>query len=103
MVSEEVAAVTLSEIQHDLDRIFERWRLQTSTEQHSDLTFLDDLLGELDDLEPDSTAVTAEMVDELRGRIEILMDEIDISLGIEPPSITGYSDTDSDTDADPAY
>jgi len=28
----------------------------------------------------------------MRARIEILMDEIDISLGIEPPPIAGYAD-----------
>jgi hypothetical protein len=36
------------------------------------------------------------MVEELRGRVEILMDEIEISLGIEPPPITGLSDIDAD-------
>jgi hypothetical protein len=31
-----------------------------------------------------------------RGRIEILMDEIETSLGIDPPPITGYADFDLD-------
>jgi hypothetical protein len=40
------------------------------------------------------------MVEELRGRVEILMDEIEISLGIEPPPITGFPDIDADADTD---
>ena len=44
------------------------------------------------------TAVEAERIDELRGRIEILMDEIEISLGIEPPAF--YSPEDLDTGPD---
>ena len=34
-----------------------------------------------------ATLGAAERIDELRGRIEILMDEIEISLGIEPSVI----------------
>lgn len=44
---------------------------------------LDDLLGELEGMQADS-AGTPESIDELRARIEILMDEIDISLGLNP-------------------
>ena len=88
--------VTLSEIEDDLDQVVGRWRSQTSTEQRNDLSYLDDLLGELDDVDTGSTGTTAEMVEELRGRVEILMDEIEISLGIEPPPITGFSDIDAD-------
>ena len=55
------------------------------------------LLGRLDDIEPE-TAGEAERIDELRGRIEILMDEIEISLGIEPPAF--YSPEDLDTGPD---
>ena len=90
--------VTLSEIEDEVDRIVGRWRLETSTEQRNDLSYLDDLLGELDDLDTGSAGTTGEMVDELRGRIEILMDEIEISLGIEPPPITGLSDIDADAE-----
>ena len=37
-----------------------------------------------------------ERIDELRGRIEILMDEIEISLGIEPPVIASEDAGESD-------
>ena len=87
----QVVNVTLSEIEDEVDQVVGRWRSQTSTEQRNDLAYLDDLLGELDDVETDSAGTTAEMVDALRGRIEILMDEIEISLGIEPPPITGLT------------
>ena len=85
--------MTVSGIKEELDQIFGRWRSQSSIEQRDDLSYLDDLLGELDDVDTDS-AESAELVDELRGRVEILMDEIEISLGIEPPPITGYTDVD---------
>ena len=38
------------------------------------------------------------MVEDLRARVEILMDEIEISLGIEPPAF--YSPEDLDTGPD---
>ena len=94
----QVVTVTLSEIEDEVDQVVGRWRSQTSTEQRNDLSYLDDLLGELDDVDTGSAGTTAEMVEELRGRVEILMDEIEISLGIEPPPITGLSDIDADTD-----
>ena len=56
------------------------WRADTSGEQRTDLSELDDLLGQLDEMEPETPAAT-ERIDELRGRIEILMDEIEITLG----------------------
>ena len=89
-------AVTLSEIEDEVDQIVGRWRSQTSTEQHTDLMYLDDLLGELDDINTGPAGATAEMIEQLRGRVEILMDEIEISLGIEPPPITGLTDIDAD-------
>jgi len=89
--------VNLSEIEDEVDQVVGRWRSQTSTEQHNDLSYLEDLLGELDNVDTCSAGTTAEMVEELRGRVEILMDEIAISLGIEPPPITGLSDNDADT------
>jgi hypothetical protein len=92
----QVVTVTLSEIEDDVDQVVGRWRSQTSAEQRNDLSYLDDLLGELDDVDTGSAGTTAEMVEELRGRVEILMDEIEISLGIEPPPITGLSDIDAD-------
>lgn len=79
----------------DLEEIRERWRSGTAAERRRDLMFLDDLLGELDDL-PTESSQFADAVDELRGRIEILMDEIEISLGIEPPPITGDAEPDLD-------
>src|SRR5690349_19143558 len=66
--------------------------VRTADEQRLDLVVLDDLLGELDHLDSDPSE--AERVEEVRGRIEILMDEIDISLGIEPAPIAGYEETD---------
>jgi hypothetical protein len=92
--------VTLSEIEDEVDQVVGRWRSQTSTEQRNDLLYLDDLLGELDDVDTGSAGTTPEMVEELRGRVEILMDEIEISLGIEPPPITGLTGIDADTDTD---
>ena len=89
--------VTLSEIEDEVNQVVGRWRSQTTTEQRNDLLYLDDLLAELDDVDTGLAGTTAEMVDELRGRVEILMDEIEISLGIEPPPITGLSDIDIDT------
>ena len=91
--------MTLIEIEDEVNQIVGRWRSQTSTEQRNDLSFLDDLLGELDDVDTDPARSSAEMVDELRGRIEILMDEIEISLGIDPTPITGLADFDTDTDS----
>jgi len=67
--------VTLSEIEDEVNQVVGRWRSQTSTEQHNDLAYLDDLLGELDELDTGSAGPTAEMVEELRGPIEIPMDE----------------------------
>jgi hypothetical protein len=93
----QVVTVTLSEIEDEVNQVVGRWRSQTTTEQRNDLLYLDDLLAELDDVDTGLAGTTAEMVDELRGRVEILMDEIEISLGIEPPPITGLSDIDIDT------
>ena len=59
--------VTLSEIEDEVDQVVGRWRSQTSTEQRHDLSYLDDLLGELDDVDTGSAGTTAEMVDELRA------------------------------------
>ena len=86
--------IQLADIVARLDHISEVWRSDTSDEQHTDLADLDELLARLDDIEPE-TAVEAERIDELRGRIEILMDEIEISLGTEPPPVTSE---DLDTD-----
>ena len=38
-----------------------------------------------------------EAIEELRGRIEILMDEIEIMLGLEPPGIIPPEDYDTET------
>ena len=83
--------MTLAEIREKLARISLEWRSETAIEQRMDLAALDDLLGRLDDMQG-GTAAGTETIDELRGRIEILMDEIDISLGIEPAPIAGLAD-----------
>jgi hypothetical protein len=87
-----VAPMTLADIRNKLEHISSVWRAETANEQKMDLADLDDLLGELDDLDADAADAESESIDEIRGRIEILMDEIDISLGIEPPPIAGYAD-----------
>ena len=78
--------MSLAEIVERLDQISQVWRSDTSAEQRLDLADLDDLLEQLDEVEHETISAT-ERIDELRGRIETLMDEIEISLGIEPPVI----------------
>jgi hypothetical protein len=85
----------LAEIREKLEHISQEWRSETANEQKMDLADLDDLLGRLDDMET-GTAVGTETIAELRGRIEILTDEIDISLGIEPAPIAGLTDLDAE-------
>ena len=87
--------MSLAEVEEKLDEISEEWRSQTATEQKAALKDLDGLLEQLDTLQTDSPTA-AHNADELRGRIEILMDEIDISLGIEPTPISGLADYDLD-------
>ena len=87
--------MTLAQILDRLDQIREVWRAETSVEQRTDLADLDELLGRLDEMEPETSAA-AERIDELRGRIEILMDEIENSLGIEPPAIFTPEDLDTE-------
>ena len=87
--------MTLAQILDRLDQIGEVWRAETSVEQRTDLADLDELLGRLDEMEPETSAA-AERIDELRGRIEILMDEIENSLGIEPPAIFTPEDLDTE-------
>jgi len=87
--------MSLAQILERLDHISEVWRADTSGEQRTDLADLDDLLGRLDEMDPETPAA-AERIDELRGRIEILMDEIKISLGIEPPPIFTPEDLDTE-------
>ena len=78
--------MTLAEIKDEVDHISESWREGTEQEQGAELAYLDDALAELDDIETNAQAAT-EAAEELRGRIEILMDEIEISLGMEPAPI----------------
>ena len=87
--------MTLAHILETLDHISEVWRGDTSAEQRTDLEDLDDLLGQLDEMTPDTSAA-AERIDELRGRIEILMDDIETNLGIEPPAIFAPEDLDTE-------
>ena len=90
-----MAPMTLAEILGRVDLIGEAWRAETAAEQRTDLADLDELLGRLDEMEPETSAA-AERIDELRGRIEILMDEIEISLGFEPPPIFTPEELDTD-------
>ena len=87
--------MSLAEIVERLDQISQVWRSDTSAEQRLDLVDLDDLLEQLDEVEQE-TLVATERTEELRGRIEILMDEIEISLGIEPPVIASEDAGESD-------
>jgi len=87
--------MTLAQILQGLDDVRDVWRAGTSAEQRTMLMDLDDLLGRLDEMEPE-TAAASERIDEMRGRIDILMDEIEISLGIEPPTIFTPEDLDSE-------
>jgi len=81
----------LAEIKDDVDHISETWRHGTAEDQRAELAQLDDALVELDEINVD-TASAAEAVGDLRGRIEILMDEIEISLGLEPAPIEGIEE-----------
>ena len=69
-----------------LAQISESWCPGKSAEQKPDRAELDDLLNQLDETELETSSAT-ERIDELRVRIENLMDEIEIGLGIEPPVI----------------
>ena len=81
----------LAEIKDEVDHISETWRHGTAEDQRAELAQLDDALAELDEMNVD-TASAAEAVDDLRGRIEILMDEIEINLGLEPAPIEGIEE-----------
>ena len=74
------------------------WRSETSAKQKQDLAALDALLEQLDEMEQE-TAASAERSDELRCRIEILMDEIENGLGIEPSVIASQDASESDGEA----
>jgi hypothetical protein len=78
--------VTLGEIKELVDHISETWRRGAPADQRTDLADLDAALAELDEQETE-TNTAIEAVEHLRGRIEVLMDEIDITLGIEPTPI----------------
>ena len=90
--------MSLAEILERLDQISQVWRSDTSAERRLDLADLDDLLEQPDEVEQ-QTLGAAERIDELRGRIEILMDEIGISLGIEPSVIAAEDAGESDEEA----
>ena len=79
-----LVTVTVFQIQTEVDEIAGCWRFQTCAEQRIDLPYLDDLLGELDDLDPGSAGTTAKVVDELYDRIEILSEQIQVSLDRNP-------------------
>ncbi|MGS0688045.1 hypothetical protein ACVBEQ_23290 [Nakamurella sp. GG22] len=82
--------MTITAIRDDLEQIRQRWRSGTTREQQRDLVQLNDLLASCQ--LPGPTEPSAEAVDQVRGRIEILIDEIEIGLGIEPAPTTGYAD-----------
>ena len=90
--------MSLAEILERLDQISQVWRSDTSAERRLDLADLDDLLEQPDEVEQ-QTLGAAERIDELRGRIKILMDEIGISLGIEPSVIAAEDAGESDEEA----
>lgn len=85
--------MSLVEIRNVIQHISEIWRSETATEQEADLAELDTLLRKLDDAQRHEAA-GGEQIDELRGRIEILTDEIDIHLGIEPAPMTSSMGSD---------
>ena len=85
--------ISVADILTALDHISEVWRSDTAVERRTDLA---NLLARLDDMEPQTSAET-ERIEELCGWIEILMDEIEISLGTEPAPITT-----EDLDTDPS-
>jgi ribosome assembly protein YihI (activator of Der GTPase) len=64
-----------------------------ASEQRIELADLDACLAELDEIETNAAA-DGDQLDELRGRIETLMDEIEIMLGMEPPDIIPPEDYD---------
>jgi hypothetical protein len=93
--------MTLGEIKELVDHISQTWRSDAPAEQRIHLAELDAALAELDE-SPTDTQTAAEAIDQLRGRIEVLMDEIDIKLGIEPEPIdlaTGLEDVETDEQA----
>ena len=67
--------MTLAEIRDELAHIVERRGSDTSPEERIDMLVLDDLRSELDVEEADH-ADAVEVAVELRGRIEILMNQI---------------------------
>ena len=89
--------MSLAEIVERLDQISQVWRSDTSAERRLDLADLDDLLEQLDEVEQE-TLGAAEKIEELRGRIEILMDEIENRLGVEHSVIASEDAGDSDED-----
>lgn len=83
--------MTLSRIKEQVDHISETWRDGTPVEVRTYLSDLDAALSALEGLETE-TPDASDLLDELRGRIDVLMDEIDISLGIEPPELADVPD-----------
>ena len=83
--------MTFIRIKEQVDHISETWRDGTPEELRTHLADLDTALSALRELETDSPDTT-DPIDELRGRVEVLMDEFDISLGIELPASIGMPD-----------
>lgn len=59
------------------------------------LAGLDAALTALEELATDAPDTTG-VIDQLRGQVEVLMDEIHISLGIEPPGLIDQPDEFTD-------
>ena len=87
--------MTFIRIKEQVDHISETWRDGTPEELRTHLADLDTALSALEELETDSPDMT-DLIDELRGRVEVLMDEIDISLGIELPALIEMPDEFND-------
>jgi hypothetical protein len=75
--------MTLGEVKADVDHISQTWRGGSADLRQVELAQLDDVLAELDDIYVDNRP-TAQAIDDLRGRIEIMMGEIAISLDLQP-------------------
>jgi len=89
--------IQLADIVARLDHISEVWRSGTWT-NNAPTWLISTRFWAGSKPSTRETAVEAERIDELRGRIEILMDEIEIGVGIEPPAF--YSPEDLDTGPD---
>ena len=75
--------MTLTEISAHLGTLVQRWRSGTIVALQWEPPYMDGLLWE-DNLPTDAAAAEPEAVNPIRSRIEILTDQFQCSLGIEP-------------------